>query len=292
MSKLRDKMNKEMLLRNFAETTKTSYIRAVEGITRYYKKSPDQLSEDQILDYLVHMAKKNEWSTCNVATSGLKFFYNDTLKDSSITLYPPPKKGETKLPVILSKNEVWKIINATKNPKHRILLMTTYSAGLRVSEVVKLKPEHIDSERDMIRVTQGKGRKDRYTLLSEKLLNELRSYWISYRPKIYLFSGRDSDSHIHKATAGKIYRDAKKKAGIKKEGGIHTLRHCFATHLLEAGYDVRNIQILMGHRYLSTTARYLHVTKKGMSSIKSPLDMIEEDKNIKCPWENSDDKDK
>lgn len=292
MSELRERMVREMLLRNFAESTQESYLYAVEGIAKYYKRSPDKINEKEIFDYLLYLRKDHKWSTCNVATSGLKFFYNETLKDSSIKLYPPPKKGEQKLPVILSHGEVWKIINVATHPKHRILLMTTYSAGLRVGEVVKLKPEHIDSKRGMIRVEQGKGNRDRYTLLSRKLLKELRNYCIACRPKPYLFPGRNPELPMPASTAGRVYRIAKKNAGIKKAGGIHTLRHCFATHLLEAGYDIRKIQILLGHKSLSTTTRYLHVTRKGMSSIKSPLDMMEKDEEIRCSWEDSNDTNK
>ncbi len=224
MSELRKKMIKEMEFRNFAKSTHEAYLRAVVGIAIHYKKSPDKISEAEIYDYLKKKKKTLQYSTCNVAISGLRFFYNETL-ENSFRFNPPRKKGQKKLPVILSSDEVWRIINAATNPKHRVLLMTTYSAGLRVSEVVKLKLEHIDSARDMIRVDQGKGNKDRYTLLSENLLEELRSYWKTYRPKAWLFSGINPDLPMPKGTAQRVYYNAKKKAGIKKPGGIHSLRY-------------------------------------------------------------------
>ncbi len=291
MSELRKKMIREMQLRNFAKSTHVAYLRAVEKIAAHYKKSPDKLSEKEIYDYLLHIKETLKYSTCNVAISGLKFFYNETL-DNSFCFKPPRKKGQMKLPAILSPNEVRRIINSTNNPKHRVLLMTTYSAGLRVGEVVNLRQEHIDSDRGMIRVEQGKGNKDRYSLLSQNLLEELRSYWKIYRPKTWLFTGKNPDIPMPKGTARRVYNKAKKNAGIKKPGSIHSLRHAFATHLLEAGYDIRKIQVLMGHKSLSTTSIYLHVTRKGLSSIKSPLDMIDKSFDIKCPWEVTDDSNK
>ena len=160
------------------------------------------------------------------------------------------------------------------NFKHRVLLMTTYSGGFRVSEVVRLRVSDIDSERMLIRVRQGKGNKDRYTLLSERLLEELRVYWQRYRPVNWLFTGWGQDRPLSIGAAQKIYLRAKRSAGIKKEGGIHTLRHCFATHLLESGTDPRSIQVLMGHTHIGTTLRYVQVTDKKIDSIKSPLDQV------------------
>ncbi|MBU0988363.1 MAG: tyrosine-type recombinase/integrase, partial [Proteobacteria bacterium] len=175
------------------------------------------------------------------------------------------------------------------NIKHRVILMTAYSAGLRVSELVALRQEHIDSSRMVIRVEQGKGKKDRYTILSQRLLKELRIYYKACRPENWLFPAKNSIRHISITSAQRIYNKAKKKAGITKGKGIHTLRHCFASHLLEAGYDVRRIQILMGHRSLSTTMTYLHVSGKGLGMVKSPFDFVDEEKQIKSPWEDTDD---
>jgi site-specific recombinase XerD len=167
--------------------------------------------------------------------------------------------------------------------------MAVYSAGLRLSEVVSLKPNHIDSQRMLIRVEGGKGRKDRNTILSERLLTSLRSYWRLYKPSYWLFPSKDPEKHISRDTTQKIYYRAKKKAGITKGKGIHTLRHCFATHLLEAGYDIRKIQVLLGHKHVTTTTIYLHISNKAISMVKSPLDFIWSDEKETCPWEVSTD---
>lgn len=157
--------------------------------------------------------------------------------------------------------------------------MTTYAGGLRVSELVQLKPIHIESDRMLIRVEQGKGNKDRYTLLSEQLLLNLRDYWKAYRPKIWLFPSKDPNKPLTTMCAENAYNIAKQKAGIKRGRGIHTLRHCFATHLLEAGTDIRTIQMLMGHRSILTTMIYMQITRKRLTSVKSPLDLINFSKN-------------
>jgi site-specific recombinase XerD len=173
--------------------------------------------------------------------------------------------------------ESWKIICATNNFKHRMILMTTYSGGLRASEVIKLKPEHIDSKSMLIKV-KGKGKKERYTLLSKRLLIELKSYYRKYRPKTYLFPSafkKKEDQPLSYETIRTVYENARKKAGVKRGAGIHTLRHSFATHLLEAGYDIRKIQVLMGHARLTTTMIYLHVSRETLSKIPSPLDLID-----------------
>ncbi len=179
------------------------------------------------------------------------------------------------LPEILSSDELERLFTVMTNQKHKTLLMTAYAAGLRVSELVNLKVTDIDSKRMMIRVQQGKGRKDRYTILSERLLKELRIYWKMYRPSLWLFSGRDPEQPLPSGTAQKIYYKAKERAGIKKGKCIHTLRHCFASHLLEAGVDLRTIQMLMGHSNIMTTTVYMYVTRKHLSSAQSPLDLLE-----------------
>jgi len=290
MSELRQKMIKEMDLRNFSASTKRAYLSAMIGLTRHYGQSPDKIGQEAIKDYLLYLKneRKLSWSACNVAASGFKFFYNETLKSDSCCVELPPRKKTTKLPVVFSRRQVMQIIEAADNIKHRVLLMTIYSGGLRVSEAVSLKPEHIESERMLIRVEQGKGNTDRYTLLSVRLLNELRQYWRICRPKQWLFpSSWSPEKHIDISSAQKIYYKAKKRSGIKNGKGIHVLRHCFATHLLEAGYDVRRIQIMMGHRALSTTMAYLHVTQSGLAKITSPLDLPEFEDTEKNPWEEA-----
>jgi site-specific recombinase XerD len=281
MTKLREKMIKDMKIRRLAEKTQQAYISSVANLALYYQKSPDLLNEEKVLDYLFHLMeeRKLSWSACNVAASAINFFYQITLAQRQIRVKIPPRRGQKKLPQVLSKEELERLFNVAANQKHRVMLMTTYAGGFRVSELVRLKPIHIESERMLIRVDQGKGNKDRYTLLSERLLLELRDYWMAYRPMTWLFPGRNPDKPLTTKSAEYAYNIAKQKAGIKRGSGIHTLRHCFATHLLEAGVDLRTIQMLMGHRSIITTMIYLQISRKRLATIKSPLDLIDFPKN-------------
>ncbi|MCP4139587.1 MAG: tyrosine-type recombinase/integrase, partial [Chloroflexi bacterium] len=212
-------------------------------------------------------------SSTNQAFSAFRLFYADLLKWNKTRFHIPPRPKMKQLPVVWSVEEVVAIIDSTRNLKHRALLMTTYTAGLRVSEVVRLRPEHIESKRMLIRVDQGKGKKDRYTLLSAKTLETLRDYWRAYKPGEWLFSGKDRGKPMPIGTAQKIFYNAKKRSGITRGKGIHTLRHCFATHLIDAGVDVYTVKRMMGHASLSTTAKYVHVTKEKISKIVSPFDL-------------------
>jgi len=277
MTPLRQKMINDMKLRNFSPKTQYAYVSAVSGLAQYFNCSPDMLSNENVQAYLLHLieGRKLSWSSCNIIISGLRFFYKVTLCKQSMNLAFPPRKKKTFLPEILSIEELKHLFTCTINLKHRALLMTTYAGGLRVSEVVRLKLTDIDSKRMMIRVEQGKGNKDRYTILSQRLLKILREYWGMYRSPFWLFHAKDSRKPMPIGTAQKIYYNAKSKAQIKKGQGIHTLRHCFATHLLEANVDLRTIQTLMGHNSITTTMKYLHVTRKKLTSLKSPLDLIE-----------------
>lgn len=285
MTPLRQKMINDMALRRFSPKTQEAYVAAVGGLARHYKQPPDKINKQMIQEYLLHLmqARKLSWSTCNVAVSGLRFFYTQTLGLDSMFLSIPPRKKVSQLPEILSAEELERLFAALTNQKHRALLMTTYAAGLRVSEVVSLKVTDIDSQRMMIRVCQGKGSKDRYTILSKRLLTELRIYWRMYRPSVWLFSSMNPKQPLTHRTAQQIYYHAKDKAGIKKGKGIHTLRHCFATHLLEAGVDLRTIQMLMGHSSILTTMGYLQVTRKHLSATQSPLDLLEIPQNTRLP---------
>jgi integrase/recombinase XerD len=276
MAQLRQKMIDEMKLRRFSPRTQQAYVWAVVGLARYYNRPPDRMSTEEIKTYLLHLMeeRKLSWSTCNVVVSGLRFFYTKTLNKKWVVLTIPPRKRKTQIPEILAGSELECLFAAAPRLKERVLLMTTYSGGLRVSEVVRLKPTDIDSKRMTIRIEQGKGNKDRYTILSDTLLNELRCYWKIYRPHQWFFTGWDKAKPLHVGTAQKFYYRAKKIAGIKKGKGIHTLRHCFATHLLEQGVDLRTIQTLMGHSSIMTTMVYLQVTSKRLSKTQSPLDLI------------------
>jgi site-specific recombinase XerD len=278
MNELREKMMREMDLRNLSENTQRSYLQAVYGVAKHYMQSPDKMTKEMIEDYLLYLKKEkgNALTTIGSAITGMRFFYNHVLGDEQLSPSCSFAKNPRKLPTVLSQEEIWSIINATGNLKHRLLLMTIYSAGLRASEVLVLKAEHIDGKRMLIKVN-GKGGKQRYTLLSEKLLPELREYYKTYRPKILLFPSHRKGKPLTCETIRSVYEKARKKAGVKRGTGLHTLRHSFATHLLEAGYDIRKIQVLMGHTRITTTMIYLHVSRETLAKIPSPLDLFNPD---------------
>jgi integrase/recombinase XerD len=271
-------MIRAMELRNLSSHTQRAYLRAVTGIARFYNQSPDKMATEKIEDYLLYLKhdKGIAPNSCYSALTGLRFFYKNVVENEIPVTYSI-RRTARKLPEVLTMEDVWKIICSTNNLKHRLILMTTYSAGLRASETINLKPKHINSKTMLIKV-KGKGKKDRYTLLSKKLLIELRTYYKKYRPKTYLFPssfGKRKDQTLSYETIRSVYEDARKKAGVNRGVGVHTLRHSFATHLLEAGYDIRKIQVLMGHSRLSTTMIYLHVSRETLSKVPSPLDLID-----------------
>jgi site-specific recombinase XerD len=247
-------------------------------LARYYQQSPDKLSKEMIEDFLLYLknSKGNSAGSCATVVAGLRFFYNHVADRQVLIDYSVRKV--TKLPTVLTQEEIWNLINAPDNLKHRLILMTTYSAGLRAAEVAALKPEDIDRKRMLIKVVNGKGGKQRYTILSSKLLKELRRYYKACQPQTYLFPSsykHRKNQTLTYPSVRSIYEKAREKAGINKGVGIHTLRHSFATHLIEASYDIRRIQVLMGHRRLSTTMIYLHVSCKTLSKIPSPLDLFD-----------------
>ena len=280
MTELREKMIREMELRNLSKNTQKSYLQAVYGLAKHYKQSPDKMTKEMIEDYLLYLKKEKgqALTTIGSAITGLRFFYSHVLGDQQLSPSLSFSKTPKKLPTVLSQEEIWSIINAPDNMKHRLMLMTVYSAGLRASEALVLKPEHIDSKRMLIKVEEGKGGKQRYTLLSKKLLPELREYYRTYQPKILLFPSHREGKPLAYETIRSVYEKARKKAAVKRGEGVHTLRHSFATHLLEAGYDIRKIQVLMGHTRLTTTMIYLHVSRETLAKIPSPLDLFNPDK--------------
>jgi site-specific recombinase XerD len=223
------------------------------------------------------------WSTCNIAVQAFRFLYHTTLGRPAPTFTIPGPKRRKTLPEILSPAEVRRLLEATTTRKQRALLATTYAAGLRVSEVVRLRLQDIDAERMSLRVEQGKGGKDRYTLLSPRLLAELRAYWREYRPPQWLFSARGGQRPLDISTAQKFYYAAKRHAGITKRGGIHALRHAFATHLLEAGTDLHTIQRLLGHGDLRTTMRYFHLARQTVLATPSPLEWLDQAPALQPP---------
>lgn len=278
MSALRKQMEADMALRGLAYRTRQAYIESVAKLAKFYGKSPDQITELESQSYLLHLLteRKLAHSSCNVVASALQFFYRVTLKRRETEFCLPRPKAPQRLPQILSREEVAALFEHTLNLKHRAFLMTTYGGGLRLLEACHLKVSDLDSDRMTIRVEQGKGAKDRYTLLSPRLLKELRRYWIAQRPARWLFpSARATHLPMPPHTAQRIFYAAKDRAGITKSCGIHGLRHAFATHLLEGGVDVHTIQRLLGHGSLSTTARYFHLAQKHLSGAASPLDLLE-----------------
>ena len=277
MGALRKQMDGDLVVRGMSVRTREAYLGAVAGLAKYYGRRPDRISEQEVQNYLLHLIEERRlsWSSCNVAAQGLKFFYRTTLKRSEAQFVIPRARAPQKLPQILSREEIAALLEKTANLKHRAVLMTAYGAGLRLNEICHLKLSHIDSARMTIRVEQGKGAKDRYTLLSPRLLGELRRYWVAYRPKEWLFTRKDPTRPIGEETVHRIYHAAKARTGIAKEGGIHSLRHAFATHLLEAGVDIHTIQRLMGHGHISSTLRYFHLARKHLVGTPSPLELLE-----------------
>ncbi len=270
-----EELKKELMLRRYSQRTVKQYLYHNREFLDFSEKNPYEMSNEDIRDYLYYLANDKEasTSTLNTAINALKFYYGEVLKRKFIYEINRPKKDK-KLPVVLSQGEVSQILSSINNIKHRAILMLIYSAGLRVSEVVKLKPEDIDTERGLIHIEGAKGRKDRYTILSDTIMETLGLYMNANNPEKWLFPGQKVDSHITTRTVQKIFEDTVEKVGIRKGVSVHSLRHSFATHLLESGVDLRYIQELLGHKSSKTTEIYTHVSNKDLSKIKSPLDSI------------------
>ncbi len=268
-------LRRELLSRKYSHKTVKAYIHFTRDFLKFTNKNPDEINDSDIKDYLLYLAEGKQFatSTLNQAINALKFYYGSMFKKKSVYEIKRPRKDK-KLPVVLSKEEVAKILSSVDNLKHKAILMLTYAAGLRVGEVVKLKPEDIDSKRMLIYVKSAKGRKDRYTMLSEIALGVLREYWKQYKPEKWLFEGVREGRHLSTRTVQAIFDHAKEKADIKKDITIHSLRHSFATHLLEGGTDLRYIQELLGHVSSKTSEIYTHVSNKSLGKIKSPLDTL------------------
>ncbi len=279
MGKLRDKMKQDMELKHLSERTIDTYLKCVEGFVKHYGKSPEDMGHEGIRDFLYYLLKEKEASQASISQhySALKFFYQTTLGRDWEALKIPRSKREKKLPVVLSKEEIWGIFEEVHNVKHLAILMTIYSGGLRLSEAINLKVSDIDSQRMMIRVRQGKGHKDRYTLLGKRALDILRIYYKESRPKEWLFPSTSPDEPLGVSSIQKAFNVALIKANIKKKASVHTLRHSFATHLLEDGTEIPYIQNLLGHSDSRTTSIYLHVARKKLSKVVSPIDLIEEE---------------
>jgi site-specific recombinase XerD len=265
-----------LTFQRFASSTKELYIRSIKGLADFHSQPPDKLSNKQIQEYLVFciQEKKLSWSSCNILFCGIKKYYLGYLGRKEIDVTIPPRTRAKKIPMLLSREEVYQLLNTPASLKHRALLTTVYSAGLRVSEVVRLRPEHIESSHMAIRVEQAKGRKDRYTVLSRHCLGLLRNYWRVHHPRDWLFFGKNKNRPMPVGTAQHIFYNAKKKSGITKGRGIHTLRHCFASHAMDDGVEMYIIKRWMGHTSIKTTYNYIHVCSGYLEKIGNPLDRL------------------
>jgi integrase/recombinase XerD len=277
MTPLRQRMTEDMQVRNLSPHTQNSYVQQVSLFARHFDKSPEELGPEDIRAYQVYLTNEKKLATSSIliAVSALRFLYKVSLKRDWTfdDVIPAPKKPQ-KLPIVLSPEEVLHFLECIGSIKHRSILTTCYAAGLRISEAIGLNPTDIDSQRMVIRVDQGKGQKDRYVMLSPKLLETLRNYFRAVRPKTWLFEGDVSGQPITTGAVERACQKASRISGIRKPISPHSMRHAFAVHLLESGTDVRTIQLLLGHRSLATTARYLRIATSKVCSTSSPLDLL------------------
>lgn len=279
MSPLREQYIRLLTLRGYSQRTQESYIAAVAALGGHYGRSPNRLSDKEIQSYLIGLGERGlAFSTINVAVSALRLFYGQVLKRPMEALKEvlPRRRGVTRRPRVYAREELRRLfLEGCSHLRDRTFLATVYGAGLRLNEACHLKVCHIESGHMMLRVEQGKGRKDRYTILSPWLLEELRAYYRQERPGIWLFPARrGGDIPMIAGTAQKIFYNALERAGLPNRGGIHCLRHSFATHMLEDGVDLLTLKMLLGHSHFSTTAGYLHVSRKRLAAVRSPLDEI------------------
>jgi integrase/recombinase XerD len=280
MTQLRKRMLEELQRRNYSPTTIRYYLRVVESFARYFGKRPDRLTQEQIREYQVYLLqeRKLEASTVGLHTAALRFFFVRTLRRSYRQLDLPYPKRPKRLPSILSPDEVARLINGANNLLDYAMLMTLYATGVRRAELCRLKVEDIDSERMIVHIRRGKGNRDRDVPLTPKLLQTLREYWRWMKPKSYLFPGMINNWRADKPLTPKCIwnavQDAAKRAGIKKRVSPHTLRHSWATHLLENGTDVRTIQMLMGHADLRATTIYLHLSRRHLQAVTNPVEAM------------------
>lgn len=276
MTELRQRMIHDLMIRNYSPETLRHYVDAVANFARHFGRSPDRLGADAVRAYQIHLVeeRKLSFTTLKIAVCGLRFFYTHTLhKPFPIELIPYPR-GEKALPVVLSREEVAAMLATVRNVKQATILATTYAMGLRISEVLRLKISDIDSKRMMIHIRHAKGNKDRYVPLSPVLLEKLRAYWKLYRSQDWLFPGQNAADHTSPITVSAVMRKACRQAGIRKHATPHTLRHSYATHLLENGVDIRIIQKLLGHAKPETTMIYTHVATTTLRGVQSPLDLL------------------
>jgi len=276
ISPLRQRMIDDMTVRNFAPNTMLAYLKQVSYFAQHFDRSPERLGAEEIRSYQIYLAKERRVSISSrtVAVSALRFLYHVTLKQDRIIEIIPFPKQEYQLPVIVSPEEVLRLLEAAPSFTHHVIFSTMYGTGLRVSEALHLRVSDLDSQRMMIRIEQGKGHRDRYVPLSPKLLELLRTYWRKLRPQPWLFPGQFPHQPLRREAVSDAIARASERAGLKKHISPHSLRHAYAVHLLEAGTDIRKIQLLLGHRSLSTTARYLRLATTTVCATTSPLDLL------------------
>src|ERR1041385_1585675 len=276
VSALRQRMIDDLVVRNLAPNTMLCYVKQVSYLARYFGRSPEQLGPEEIREYQLYLAQDRKVSVSSrlVALTALRFLYGTTLKRERFLEMLPTPRMEHHLPVILSPAEVLRFLEAAPSFSHHVIFSTMYGTGMRVSEALHLQARHIDSQRMMIRIEQSKGNRDRDVQLSPKLLELLRTYWRKARPQEWLFPGQDPRQPLSREAVGQAVTRAAQLAGLSKTLSPHCLRHAFAVHLLEAGTDLRKIQLLLGHRSLATTARYLYLTTNTVCAITSPLDLL------------------
>jgi len=274
MTKLRAKMIRELELQRKSPHTIKAYTIAVSQLARHFNRSPELITLEEVREYAHHLitTKRLSHASVNVKLAGFLFFYRQVLgrDDFDLKIY---NKRSGRLPEPFSRQEIQQILDAASTLKQRMMFMAAYAGGLRSSEVVSLQVKDIDSQRMLIHVRHGKGDKDRFTLLSQAFLQELRGYWSIDRPALWLFPGK-CGGHYHAGSLQSAFKKARTTAGVQRAGGIHQLRHAFATHLLEGGLDLITIKRLMGHTSMKTTSRYLHVTSHHVQGIRSPLDLL------------------
>lgn len=276
MTPLRQRMLEDMRLRNFSPGTQENYLGMVAGLAKHFNQSPQTLTREQVRQYLLYLVQERHvsYSTYNICRCALQFFFRVTLGRQETIETLPYARNRRRLPVVLSQAELRRFFAAIHKPKHKALFMTAYATGLRVSELVHLRPEDIDSSRMLIRVQLGKGQKDRYVKLSAYLLEVLRDYYRKFRPKAWLFTGPSPEKPLLPASVRRAANTIRRRAGIAKKVTAHTFRHTYATHMLEAGVDLRTIQVLLGHRSLKTTLIYLHVSQARIENAPCPLDLM------------------
>ena len=277
MGKLHDRMKGDLLLKAYSPHTQSAYRRCARHFASHYLRSPEEMGEQEVRDFLLYLVRDRKASpaTQDMYVNALKFLYTITLKrPEAVKGISHPKRHKT-LPVILSPEEVLRVFAAIRAVNYKAIIATAYAAGLRISEVCALQVSDIDSQRMRIHVRSGKGKKDRYVMLGESLLALLRQYYQAVRPQGgYLFPGQKPQQHISTTAVSLVLRKVIRETGLSKKVTMHTLRHCFATHLLEAGTDIRILQVLLGHSSIRTTLRYTHITDRLIQKLVSPLDMI------------------